>query len=200
MRRRKLLAGLGSLAAGGAAVMGTGAFETAEINRDVSVNVAADSAGFVEIQALNEKYASGTGDGELALDFNSDSDLGIFDGDAQGLNPDSVYEFPEVFKIANVSGTGDARVAVDVSGFQDGVIENVELTAAGSSALEISEGTSLRAADYDDVDALPKLVQPDSVDVDVEIETQSDVTGAVSGTFTILFATGGNREELSDDI
>jgi hypothetical protein len=196
MRRRKMLIGLGSLAAGGAAVTGTGAFETSATERTVDVNVAADSSGFVEIQVLNDTYASGTDDGQLELDFNSDSGLGIFDGDAQGLNPNSTFDFPEIFKIANTSGKGDARVVIEASGFD---LENLELTAAGTSALEISEGTSLRAADYSDVDSLPKLVQPDSVDVDITIETKDDGTmGDVGGMLTIHTATGGNRDELSD--
>ncbi|MFW6376485.1 MAG: hypothetical protein ACOC0F_00780 [archaeon] len=196
MKRRKVLLGLGSLAAGGAAAMGTGAFTTAEADRTMDVNVAADSAGFVEIEALNETYASGTGDGQLELDFNSDSGLGIFDGDAQGVNPDATFNFPEVFRIANIAGKGDMRVVIEANGFD---LENLELTADGDNALDISAGTSLRARDYSDVDNLPKLVQPDAVDVDITIETKDDGTmGDIGGTLTIYAATGGNRDKLSD--
>lgn len=91
-------AAVGSIAAAGAAGLGTGAFETSASSRTVNVNVAADSWGFVEIQALNDTYASGTDDGQLELNFNSESDLGIFDGDAQGVNPDSTFNFPEIFR------------------------------------------------------------------------------------------------------
>ncbi|MEF8937843.1 MAG: DUF1102 domain-containing protein, partial [Halovenus sp.] len=196
MQRRKFMVGLGSLAAAGAAGMGTGAFSTSSSTRAMDVNVAADSSGFVEITALNETYASGTGDGQLELDFNSDSGLGIFDGDAEGLNPDSTFNFDEVFRIANISGTGDMRVVIEATGFD---LENLELTADGDDSIGVSEGTSLLAGDYDDVDNLPKLVQPDSVDVDVTIETKDDSTmGDVGGTLTIYAATGGNRDELSD--
>jgi hypothetical protein len=196
MQRRKYLVALGSLAAGGAAVTGTGAFTTASTDRTVDVNVAADAEGFVEMQALNNTYASGTGDGQLELDFNGDSGLGIFDGDAEGLNADATFNFPEVFRIANITGKGDARVVIEAEGFD---VETLELTADGDEADDISAGTSLRASDYDSVDALPKLVQPDAVDVDVTIETKGDgTTGAVGGTLTIHFATGGNRDELSD--
>lgn len=177
-------------------MMGTGAFTTAEAERTAEINVAADSSGFVDIQALNETYASGTGDGQLELDFNSDSGVGIFDGDAQGLNPDATFNFPEVFRIANIAGKGDLYVAIEAEGFD---LESLELTADGEEANALSEGTSLLASDYDSVDALPKLVQPDAVDVDVTIETKDDgTTGSVGGTLTIYAATGGNREELSD--
>lgn len=195
MERRKFVIGLGALAAGSSAAVGTGAFTTATAERTVDVNVAADSSGFVEISAQNETYASGTDDGQLELDFNSDSELGIFGGDAQGLNADSTFNFSEVFRIANISGTGDMRVVIEAEGFN---LENLELTAAGTEALDISEGTSLRAEDYSDVNNLPKLVQPDSVDVDITIETKSDDTmGEVGGTLTIHAATGGNRDDLS---
>jgi hypothetical protein len=194
MERRKFVVGLGALASGSAAAVGTGAFETASADRTVNVSVAADSSGFVEISALNETYASGTGDGELELDFNSDSGLGIFDGDAEGLNPNTEFEFDEVFRVANVSGTGDARVVIEASGFD---LESLELTAAGDNALDISEGTSLKAEDYSSVDNLPKLVQPDAVDVNMAIETKES-TGNVGGTLTIHFATGGNRDDLAD--
>ena len=194
MQRRKFLIGLGSLAAGTAAATGTGAFETASSERTVNVNVAADSSGFVEISALNDNYATGTDDGELELNFNSDSGLGIFNGDAQGLNPDSTFEFDEVFRIANISGTGDMRVVIETAGFD---VENLDMTADGNDSVAVSAGTSLLASDYSDVDNLPKLVQPDSVDVDMTIETKES-TGDVGGSITIYAATGGNRDKLAD--
>jgi hypothetical protein len=195
MERRKLLIGMGSLAAGGAAAMGTGAFQTAEADRTAEVAVAADSSGFVEITALDDRYASGTDDGQLELDFNSDSGLGIFPGDAQGLNPDTTFTFDDLFRIANISGTGDMRVVIEATGFD---LDTLELTADGGQSIGISGGTSLRAKDYDDVDDLPKLVQPDAVDVEATIETNDTTNGAAGGTLTIHAATGGNRDELSD--
>ncbi|MGM0718815.1 MAG: hypothetical protein ACQET5_16965 [Halobacteriota archaeon] len=193
--RRKFITGLGALATGSAAAVGTGAFETSASERTVNVNVAADSSGFVEISAQNETYASGTDDGELELNFNGDSDLGIFDGDAQGLNADSTFTFGEVFRVANISGTGDMRVVIEADGFD---LEDIELTAAGTGN-SLSEGTSLRAEDYSDVNNLPKLFQPGQVNVDMTIETKDDeTTGDVGGTLTIYAATGGNRDKLAD--
>jgi len=195
MDRRKFIAGLGSLTAAGAAGIGTGAFTTSSSARTMDVNVAADSSGFVGISAQNEKYASGTDDGQLELNFNSDSDLGIFPGDAQGLNPASTFNFPEVFRVSNVSGTGDMRVVIEAEGFD---LEDLELTAAGTGN-SLSEGTSLRAEDYSDVNNLPKLFQPGQVNVDMKIETKDDdTTGDVGGTLTIHVATGGNRDKLED--
>ena len=195
MERRKFIAGLGSLTAAGAAGIGTGAFTTASADRTVNVNVAADSSGFVEIAALNSTYASGTDDGQLEINFNGDSDIGIFDGDGEGLNPGSTFNFDDVFRIGNIAGQGDMRVVIEATGFD---LENLELTADGSEALDIAAGTSLRAEDYSNVDNLPKLVQPDAVKVEMEVETKKDMTGGAGGTLTIYAATGGNRDELAD--
>jgi hypothetical protein len=198
MERRKFVLGVGALAAGGAAAVGSGAFTTSSSDRTVDVNIAADSKGFVEITGQSDRYASGTDDGQLELDFNGDAlDGGRIIGpvDDKGLNPDTEFTFSEVFRVANIGGTGDMRVIIEADGFN---LENLELTAAGTQG-SVSEGTSLRVEDYSNVDSLPKLFQPGSVDVDFTIETKDDSTmGDVGGTLTIHTATGGNRDELSD--
>jgi len=194
MQRRRYLAAVGSLAAAGAAGLGTGAFTTAEANRDVAVDVAADSQGFVELTAENDTYAAENDDGQVEINFNEESDVGIFDGDAQGLTPDSTYNFAGVFQIANVAGLGDMRFVVERQGFD----VDVELTASGDEALDIPGGTSLVAADYDDVDDIPKLVQPDACLVDMTITTGESATEGAGGTLVIHAATGGNRDKLSD--
>lgn len=195
-KRRKFLVGLGALASGSAAAVGTGAFSTASAARTAEVNVASDSSGFVELRALNSTYASGTGDGQLELDFNSDSDIGIFDGQAQGLNPDSTYYFDKVFEIANV--TGKPYVVIEKSEFN---VDNLELIVNGEDPDGPTAGTSLLAEDYTDVNNLPKLEQPDLVNVDIKIETKGDSTmGAVGGTLTVHVASVGDQSELSDVI
>jgi hypothetical protein len=197
-KRRKFVIGLGALATGTSAAVGSGAFETAAADRTVNVDVASDSSGFVEITGQNERYASGTGDGQLELNFNGDAlDGGSIIGpvDDKGLNPNTEYTFSEVFRVANIGGTGDMRVVIEANGFN---LENLEITAAGTQG-NVSEGTSLKVEDYSNVDNLPKLFQPGSVNVDMTIETKNDSTmGNVGGTLTIHAATGGNRSELSD--
>ena len=47
MERRKFLIGMGSMAAGGAAAIGTGAVETISTDRELSVDVAGDGAAFL---------------------------------------------------------------------------------------------------------------------------------------------------------
>jgi hypothetical protein len=206
MRRRKVLAGLGSLAAGGAALMGTGAFSSSEVSgREINVNVAADSDAFVELNALADNrgdngptYAK-EANGQLQLLFNGDSfdDGNVIGAGPQGLNPNSEYNFDEVFQVGNPGTWGDLYFAISLNNFASGV--DIELTADGSEANVISEGTSLLAGDYNNVDNLPKLQQPDACNIDITIKnTKESAVGDIGGTMTIYAASGGNRDELSD--
>ena len=199
MERRKFVVGLGSLAAGGAAAMGTGAFSTSQVNdREVAVDLAADSEAFVELNALDNRYAEGTDDGQLRLFFNDESDVGTFDGEGQGLNSNSTFNFDEIFQVTNIGGWGDLRFVIELDGFDPDL--DVELTANGSKAGDISAGTSLLVGDYSDVDNIPKLFQPDACNVDMTItNTKNKAVKDVGGTMTIYAATDGNRGDLADD-
>jgi hypothetical protein len=94
MQRRKFLATVGSLAAGSAAAIGTGAFNMANVNRGVSVNMADDAAAFLALEDTST-YADGSGD-KLVLTFDDDAQV-IGDG----INRDSDYSFTGVFAIRN---------------------------------------------------------------------------------------------------
>ena len=125
MERRKFVVGLGALAAGSSAAIGTGAFTSAETGeRDVAVSTAADSGSFLAIYTSdsdtaaddpegtnpNGRYASETGDpGTIELHFNDDARGSFPTGD--GVNPGSVYTFDDVFRIRN-----DAAVNADPTG------------------------------------------------------------------------------------
>lgn len=182
--RRKFIAGLGVLASGSAAAVGTGAFTTASAERSIQVNVAADSSGYVGISA-NGPYASGTGDGQLELDFSSSNSQGSF-GDGEGLNPDSEYNFDNVFQVANQAAGGDVRVICTTSGFN---LDDLEIEAVGGGGLQ-GDSQSLLAEDYSDSINAPKLVQPDSFTVDMTIETKDSTDSSAGGDLTIHAARG----------
>ena len=94
MQRRKFVVGMGSLAAGGAAAMGTGAFNFANIERGMNIDVVDDSSAFL---ALNDTspYADGSGN-QLSLTFDSNADV-----TGEGINENSDYSFTGVFSIRN---------------------------------------------------------------------------------------------------
>jgi hypothetical protein len=90
MRRRTLLAGLGSLVASGSLAVGTGAFSTTRAERTVSVGVADDASAVLELKQR--------GSGGRSVETGSPEEItlsfpGAFASDDLGLGTDSVYEF-----------------------------------------------------------------------------------------------------------
>jgi hypothetical protein len=111
MRRRKLLAGLGSLAAGGAAVMGTGAFSSATASRSVAVDVASDSNAQIGLVAGDVSDISEKSNGEIELSLTGD-------GEGEGVNTNSVYKW----------GTGDDNYAFALINNDDSAYEIIDFT------------------------------------------------------------------------
>ena len=109
MERRKFVVGLGSLAAGGAAAMGTGAFASVEATRSVNVKVAGDEKAYL---GLIEKspYAQNNGK-QLALNFDDNG----YEG--KGVNADAVTTFDGVFQMEN-KGPNDLDITIDKSGLE----------------------------------------------------------------------------------
>jgi hypothetical protein len=86
MQRRKYLAAIGSLAAGGAAAMSTGAFTAAELSgREADIEVANDADGLIGLEAGDTEFVNNSG-GELMIDLSSESNGG------DGVNPNSTYQ------------------------------------------------------------------------------------------------------------
>ena len=97
MDRRKFLIGTGSIAVGGAAVMGSGAFSTAQGDRDMEVSTKNDPSAYLGLIPSSD-FASLSG-GKLELEFDQ-------------LNRDMLTEFNNVFEIQN-NGTNNIRVFID---------------------------------------------------------------------------------------
>ena len=193
MERRKFVIGMGALASGSAAAVGTGALSTATVEgRTVDVNVAADSSGFVEIAPENDTYAEENENGQLELTFDDDSDGGVIAGDAQGLNPNSTYNFSEVFSVRNAFGNGDLYFVIEKDGF------DVDITLEASGEGNPDESKSLLVDDYTNPDNLPKLLEPGTAYADITIETPEEDVGSAGGSLTIHAANGDDRSELSD--
>jgi|AntRauMinimDraft_4_1070384.scaffolds.fasta_scaffold00037_66 hypothetical protein len=95
MERRKFVIGLGALASGSAAAVGTGAFTAAELDgRTANIGVVNDSNGLIGLEAGGSEYVTnngGNGENELMIDFSSS-------GGGTGVNPNSTYQ---------VGGLGD---------------------------------------------------------------------------------------------
>ena len=103
--RRKFLAGLGALASGSAAAVGTGAFTSTAATRSVSVDVAGDSNAFLGIEPGDSPYAY-TENGQLVLDFDGSEVSG------DGVNTDAFTKFNSLFTVTN-NGPNTTAVWLD---------------------------------------------------------------------------------------
>jgi hypothetical protein len=143
VKRRKMLLGLGSLAAGGAAAMGTGAFTSVAADRDVEIATRGDASAYLQIEAMDtpngNKYVVEDSNGEVGLKFT-------------GVNKNADSKFANLLKITN-QGTQDVYVGAEDSGIQ------------AQSVGVFCEGP-------DDAGLLPKAAnQPDS-DIDGDGDTE----------------------------
>ena len=178
MERRKFILGAGSTAIGASAVIGSGAFTSAEVrDRDVEVDVAEDSAGFVELSSLDEDYAEETDEGKLRLSFQGDLN-GIFDGEAEGVNTHSYFTFDDVFQIRNTSiGGGDMFAWIEKNGFDD---IDVDFYISDEQGNDGDEGDSLVGEDEEE-----KLFEPGHINVGVEINNDVEPEDDIGGSITI---------------
>lgn len=100
MQRRKLLASFGSLAAAGAAGIGTGAFTSVSADRELTVEVADDANALLRLVPVpaseNADYVE-VEDGQFAADV-SDGNDGLL-GD--GVNSRAVTTVADLFRVEN---------------------------------------------------------------------------------------------------
>lgn len=104
MQRRNLLIGMGSLAAGGAATIGTGAFTSVSADRSVSIETAGDASAFLGIDGAKDDDGNYTPnaveyvdnvDGQITIDL-TESDEG-----AEGINRNATTVFDNLLDVIN---------------------------------------------------------------------------------------------------
>jgi hypothetical protein len=103
---------MGSLAAGGAAAMGTGAFTSVNANRRVDVETAGDASAYLALEpssGANGNYAT-TEDGKLAIQLDGSDDTPGGDG----VNDDAVTKIEDVFRMRN-QGTQPVYIYIEDS-------------------------------------------------------------------------------------
>jgi hypothetical protein len=164
MQRRKLLAGIGSMAAGGAAMVGTGAFDSAQLNnRDFKAVVRSDnnSNQLLRLRDDLSRYASIDGDGELIISIDA-------------LAQNSTYTFSNLFRVEN-NGRNGVRLKVEVTGNAANAIESVPaINKSGNEIADIRRGVGsieLDAGKWVEVGAVVKV---------------TDGTDTFGGEFTVI--------------
>ena len=117
MERRKFTIGLGALATGSAAAIGTGAFTSVEADRDITVDVADDADAFLKIEPADtpngDAYAEET-EGTVELNFDGSADFSNITGTdgGNGINERARTIFDDVITVRN-QGTQDVAIGVD---------------------------------------------------------------------------------------
>lgn len=114
MKRRNILAALGTLSAGGAFTVGSGAFSSVSAERGITVNVADDTDAFLRLAPCtgspNGDYVDNT-NGLLTIDLSAGNEDDPPGGN--GVNPEALSVFHNVFEIGN-QGTQDVCVDFEV--------------------------------------------------------------------------------------
>lgn len=115
MKRRNFILGTGALAAGGAAMLGTGAFSRVESHRSVTIQVAEDPDAYLGLDgcpdSANSSYTevSEETNGHLKVDMSPSNPT---DAGGEGVNSNSITSFDDVFQIRN---QGKEAVCVDLA-------------------------------------------------------------------------------------
>lgn len=104
--------GAGSLAASGAAVLGTGAFTSVTAERTVDVNVAGDASAYLGLEPVssspNSDFVEVNG-GEVSFDFSSSNS----NVNGNGFNPDATTRINDLLRVTN-QGTQAVNFWVDI--------------------------------------------------------------------------------------
>ncbi|WP_229125329.1 hypothetical protein [Halapricum desulfuricans] len=112
-KRRKFLLGMGSLAAGGAAAIGSGAFTKVNANRTAQINIAGDSSALLALDdsnSANSDYVEYSTYDEAFV--NIEGDNSELNENPAGINTDANTTIKDIFEVRN-QGTQEAFVYVD---------------------------------------------------------------------------------------
>ena len=174
MQRRKFLATVGSLTAGTAAAMGTGAFTSVTAERAVEVSVAEDGNSFLALNPAggsNGAYAEQTGD-ESTIEFNIDEQAS--DDGGLGLNPNATTVIANIFTITN-QGTQDVGVQVNADFGDIGEDSSFTIFTGDSPDDDLSDGwTNLGTGTSLSVGVEVVSTQPADLTGTVTIEADED--------------------------
>lgn len=185
MNRRQFVVGIGALAGGGGALVGSGAFTSVDADRTAAVAVAEEDEAYLTItpspNTANGAFAGQTpsNNGEVInLDFNEEIPTNANPVGGKGVGQSSVYEFDDVFRIQN---QGTQAVYVNITNVtthgghttvrfyvRDGS-GNRQFVTPGTNDLEATVGTEYNIGVY----------------IDTAEESNYSTSGADSGTATI---------------
>jgi hypothetical protein len=175
MERRKFVVGLGALASGSAAAVGTGAFTSVNAERSVDVEVAGDANAYLGLEPVssspNSAYVQ-VNSGEVSFDFSDSNDNLNNATSGAGFNPDAVTDVEDLLRVTN-QGTQDVDFSVDLSGLNTG---NADVTLS----------TDELAGESDLVANSITISPGESIILDLEVDTIGQGPATASGTVTFV--------------
>ncbi len=130
MERRKFLIGAGSLAAGGAAALGSGAFTSVEAQREIELAIQPDGEGAYLDFGNTSQYANKSG-GTLSLTFDEQANT----SGGKGISSQANSTFEGVFSVYN-NGTQEVSINIPTGSDPEnspGVASTQFLVAEGDS-------------------------------------------------------------------
>jgi hypothetical protein len=198
MQRRNLLIGMGSLAAGGAATIGTGAFTSVKADRSVDINTTGDANAFLSIERATDgsgnvtpnagEYVEGNqNNGTLSIDLASADDTS--NSGASGINKNAKTIFDNLLDITN-NGTQDVVLSVDsdLIASQGGFLGIYAENSQGDS----SDNTGLSSSDTSQTTTLT----PGEAATNIGIYIPKGNTDQVeSGTLTFVAERVGKNQD-----
>lgn len=170
MNRRNVLIGLGAVAAGGGAVLGSGAFSQVEANRSLTVSTTADSGAYLALSPGDySSTEAGDNAGEDVLQIN-----------VSKLNDDAVTTLEGAFNIENNTDDSTSKwIYVGANATVDGSTVDFQVTSttpianANDTIVGSGEAMELGAGDNVDVDIVVDATSGDpNFDNDVTIHAQ----------------------------
>ncbi len=141
MQRRELVFGLGAATVGGTTILGSGAYTSVDVERSVSIDVAADTDALLALVPTTE-YAT-TRNGEFVLDLSPANPTST---GGQGVNANAKTIINTVFKVENrgtqtvqpffrTSNDRSSEVAVTLTSVDEGL--EVVITPTANKPIEM---------------------------------------------------------------
>ena len=190
MNRRNFIIGIGAVTAAGGAAIGTGAFDSVEAERTVTLEVEDDASGYLGLEVIEDEpnsieYADGAGD-TLNIDINSINDS----GEGAGIAPDTEFIADNVFRLSN-NGTNNVHVAFSPEASND-ITDNVrfeEFELLDEDRNEIDTGTplSLDSGHSEDIGVLVQTADQETIE-----DPGEDVAESVQAGVTVEAREDGN--------
>ena len=190
MQRRKFVVGMGSLAAGASAVMGTGALSESTMERGVGGQYAGDQSAYVKAipcdNSGNGNYLSYNGSNEMYLDFGNivgeETNGTASEYRGNGVNRDSVNYFDGIFRIQHGNPDEDFEYFVTVTSTYDRLLF---FTSGQGNRTPLNSGSEVPLTSKEDKFALPTSkgigVKLDLTDLGMSAgDSLSDVFGSDS--------------------